>query len=252
MRITSFPLLLTLLCLFALILATWIGASLRGERALSDESRDSFGVVLAAALTLLGLIIGFTFSMAISRYDQRKNFEEAEANAIGTEYVRADLLPTADAVLVKQLLVRYLEARVQFYRTRDTQQLRDINDRTTRLQSQLWSAVRAPAAGSPTPIVALVISGMNDVLNSQGYTQAAWWNRIPPTAWILMIVIAMVCNVLLGYSEGRKRWRSMLMPILPVLVSIAFFLIADVDSPRGGIIRLSPQNLIALQASLSQ
>ena len=63
--------------------------------------REDFGFILAATLTLLGLIIGFSFSMATSRYDQRKNYEEAEANAIGTEYVRADLLPAADAATVR-------------------------------------------------------------------------------------------------------------------------------------------------------
>ena len=66
--------------------------------------REDFGLILAAALTLLRLIIGFSFSMATSRYDQRKNLEEAEANAIGTEYARAGLLPAADAAKVRALL----------------------------------------------------------------------------------------------------------------------------------------------------
>jgi hypothetical protein len=94
---------------------------------MESEEREDFGVLLTATLTLLGLIIGFTFSMAISRYDQRKNYEEEEANAIGTEYLRANATQTALAVM-----------------------------------------------------------GMNDVLNTQGYTQAAWWNRIPMAAWGLM------------------------------------------------------------------
>jgi hypothetical protein len=251
-RLTDSPLLVFAVCLIVLVLVSWTGALLRGRRELSDESREAFAVVLAAALTLLGLIIGFSFSMAISRYDQRKNYEEAEANAIGTEYVRADLLPSADAALTKQLLLSYTAERVLFYRNTDTQQVRDINERTTRLQNQLWSAVRAPAASSPTPIVALAVSGMNDVLNSQGYTQAAWWNRIPLAAWMLMIAIAMLCNIMLGFREGRERWRGVMIFIMPLIVSISFFLIADIDSPRGGIIRVMPQNLSALQASLNE
>jgi hypothetical protein len=88
------PWLVFLLCMAAFSLAARSGAGLLQSRAsASPESREDFGVVLAATLTLLRLIIGFTFSMAISRYDQRKNYEEAEANAIGTEYLRADLLP---------------------------------------------------------------------------------------------------------------------------------------------------------------
>ena len=83
--------------------------------------------------------------MAVSRYDQRKNYEEQEANAIGTEYVRADQSPPDGAAKVHALLKSYLDQRVSFYMSRDTQGLRDINIRTAQLQSQLWSAVQAPA-----------------------------------------------------------------------------------------------------------
>ena len=100
--------------------------------------------------TLLGLIIGFTFSMALTRYDQRKNYEEEEANAIGTEYVRADLLPQAEATRVRELLVSYLEQRILFYTTRDGQELEQINARTAELQTDLWSSVRVSATAQPT------------------------------------------------------------------------------------------------------
>ena len=86
------------------------GDFLRGRRRpVRQDAREDLDIVEAAILTLLALIIGFTFSMAVTRYDQRKNYEEAEANAIGTEYVRADLLPTEDAVSVRELLRRYLD-----------------------------------------------------------------------------------------------------------------------------------------------
>ena len=149
-------------------------------------------------LTLLGLLIGFAFSMAVTRYDQRKDYEEGEANAIGTASVRADLLPDADAAQVRILLKRYLNERVRFYTTLDPLQLAKINAETVALQDQMWAVVRSAAAGQATPITALAVSGINDVLNSQGYTQAAWWNRIPVAAWALIAVIAMCCNVLLG------------------------------------------------------
>ena len=84
-----------------------IGAFFRRRRALRDEQREDFGLVQTATLTLLALIIGFSFSMATSRYDLRKNYEEAEANAIGTEYVRAGLLPAANAAAVRAQLRKY-------------------------------------------------------------------------------------------------------------------------------------------------
>jgi hypothetical protein len=201
-------------------------------------------------LTLLGLIIGFSFSMATSRYDQRKNLEEAEANAIGTEYVRADLLPPSDAAKVRALIRNYLDQRILFYVSREGPELRQVDARTAQLQTDLWSAVLAPALAQPTPVVALAVAGMNDVLNSQGYTQAAWWNRIPAGAWGLMAAIAICSNFLLGYGARNASAQRGLHLVLPLVVSISFFLIADIDSPRRGVILVNPQNLLTLAESL--
>ena len=237
-----FVLSLVVLWLSALF-GTFIG---RRMRPLKEEERDDFGVVQTAILTLLGLLIGFTFSMAVSRYDQRKNYEEAEANAIGTEYVRADLLPFSDEVKVRDLLRKYVDQRILFYVTKDENQLEQVNNSTAQLQTELWSAVQIRSA-TPTPVVALAVSGMNDVLNSQGYTQFAWWNRIPIAAWILLFVIAVCSNVLVGYGMHQKG--RLLTLVLPFAVSVSFFLIADIDSPRRGLIRVQPQDLISLAQS---
>jgi hypothetical protein len=118
--ILKFPFLILAISFFLLWFSAYVGALLGQKRPLQQDLREDFSVIQAAALTLLGLLIGFTFSMAISRYDLRKNYEEAEANAIGTEYVRADLLPAADAAKVKELLRNYLDQRVLTYITRDT------------------------------------------------------------------------------------------------------------------------------------
>jgi hypothetical protein len=250
MILMNFPLLVFALSFVVLLLAAFIGDTIRRRvHALNEEERDDLNVVLNATLTLLGLLIGFSFSMAISRYDQRKYYEEAEANAIGTEYSRADLLPTGDAARVRQLLKKYVGQRILFYTTRSQGRLAEINSDTAELQNELWAAIRPAAAANPTsPVVALAVSGMNDVLNSQGYTQAAWWNRIPVAAWGMMAAIAVSCNLLIGYGAHGRDWRTLL--IVPVVVSIAFFLISDIDSPRGGAILVAPHNLISLSQSL--
>jgi hypothetical protein len=94
------------------------------------------------------------------------------------------------------------------------------------------------------------MSGMNDVLNSQGYTQAAWSNRIPTAAWVMMFVIAIFANVMFGYGARRARPGIIHLVVLPLVLSIAFLLIADIDSPRNGVIRVTPENLIGLAQSL--
>jgi hypothetical protein len=249
--IIDYPLLVFVLSIVVLTLSAWIGASISKRQGfLTGEVREDFGLIEAATLTLLGLIIGFTFSMSVGRYDQRKNYEEAEANAIGTEYLRASLLPSAEVAKVRALLLSYLDQRVLFYTTSDEQQLRQIEARTAKLQTKLWSAVQDPAVAQPTPIVALAVAGMNDVLNSQGYTQAEWWNRIPVSAWDLMMLIAICANVLIGYGARNPKGKSTLLLVLPIIVSIAFLLIADIETPRGGLIRVHPQNLLSLSQSL--
>ncbi len=248
---THYPALVFALSFVLLWLAAWLGWSwMRRKRALDEELREDFGFILAGTLTLLALLIGFTFSMATNRYDLRKTDEAAEANAIGTEYVRADLLPAAEAANLRALLTKYLEQRILFFRAQAEEEFQHINARTEELQNELWSAVGAPATAQPNPVIALAVVGMNDVLNSQGYTQAAYWNRIPTAAWALVSAIAVGCSFLIGYGSRSVKAGFKLLPVLPLGVSVAFMLIADLDAPRHGIIRVKPQNLISLAESL--
>ena len=158
-------------------------------------------------------------------------------------------MPTVTADRLKVLLQTYTQARIEYYTPADYGQIQELDTRTAALQSQLWAAVRTPALANPTPVTALVVAGMNDVLNSQGYTQAAWWNRIPPAAWWLMALIGICANVLVGFSSHTARREALTLVIMPILASVAFLLIADLDSPRGGLIHVVPQNLIRLQQS---
>jgi hypothetical protein len=252
MLLLDYPL-LTFVCSFLTFwLATLTGAIVFGRwRHLEPAIRSDFGTILATTLTLNGLIIGFTFSMAIGRYEQRKSYEEAEANAIGTEYLRADLI-SADAVAarVRSLLQEYTNQRVAYYSAEGDVQIRQSQTRAAELQRQLWDTVVGAAAEEPAPIASLTIAGMNDVVNSQGYTQASWWNRIPASAWILMAAIAIISHGLVGYGTRNIKSERFLLMVLPLVVSLSFLLIADIDSPRSGIIRVKPQNLVSLAESM--
>jgi hypothetical protein len=201
---------------------------------------------------LLALIIGFTFSMAIDRHDQREIFEEGEANAIGTEYLRADLLPPKAAAATKELLIQYIDQRILFYSKQSPEKIQEIRSKTDQLQNALWNEILPVVRTQPTAPIALVASGMNDVLNAQGYVQAAWWNRIPLTAWALMAAIAVCANLLVGFGARNFEKNMGLFMIFPFIVSVSFFLIADIDSPRGGVIRIEARNLVALKNNLTQ
>lgn len=232
--------------------SVWFGnAVLSKYRTKDTETSADLGIIQTATLTLLGLIIGFTFSMAIARYDMRQTYEESEANAIGTEFLRADLLPSKNAEAVKSLLNNYLDQRILFYSKQNQETAKQITQRTIELEGALWNEILPIARTQSSPTIALVVSGMNDVINSHGYTQAAWWNRIPAAAWWLMAAIAIGANVLVGFGARNFKRNIGLFMIFPMMVSIAFFLIADIDSPRGGVIRIDPRNLLDLKHNIN-
>jgi hypothetical protein len=244
---TELPFLVFVVSFLMLWTAERIGSKLRGT---IEDVHDDFGVLLTATLTLLGLIVGFTFSMAVNRYDQRKLYEEEEANAIGTEYLRTEVLPPSDGETLRALSREYLDQRILFYQTRNRERLQRIDGATAQLQSKLWASLRTPSSVHRTAMTALAVSGMNDVLNSQGYTQAAWRNQIPLEAWALMGLIAISGNFMITLYLRRLGSQGSLLMVLPAIVSLAFLLIADIDSPRGGLIHVKPENLISVAQSL--
>ncbi|HEY4010357.1 MAG TPA: hypothetical protein VGM11_09425 [Acidobacteriaceae bacterium] len=248
MHLLDRPLLLFIVAFIVLWIAARVGALFRTRVPLPDDARSDFAIVLGAILTLVGLIIGFTFSMATTRYDLRKSLEEQEANAIGTEYLRVDLLPPQDAAQLKAALRSYTQLRIAFYEAAHGPELDRINAETEQAQERLWALVAAAARQQPTPLAVFASAGMNDVINAQGYTQAAWWNRIPRSAWLLLFLIAILGNLLLGYG-AKGKW-TVLSIVLPLAIGISFFLIADIDSPRAGIIHVHAVNIGALNGSL--
>jgi Kef-type K+ transport system membrane component KefB len=250
--VTHYPLLVFVLTFPVMWLASLAGLLARRRARVDEKSEKQFDLIVAATLTLLALIIGFSFSMATSRYDQRKNLEAAEANAIGTEYLRADLLPAPDAASIHTLLDAYLDERIASYGDIDAQQRALVDQRTLQLQRALWAAVSAPAAVQRTGTAALAAAGMNEVLDSEGYVQAAIQNRIPEAAWALMVLIALCSNVLLGFGSQNPKLGGGLALVSPLLVAISFLLIADIDEPGHGLIQVDPVNLQSLARTLGR
>jgi hypothetical protein len=245
------PLLFFLATLALFVGCTRIGvlARLHGHKLTSAE-RAEFDLVRNAMFTLLGLIIGFAIAMAVSRYDLRKSLEESEANAIGTEYVRLDFMPAETAAKARGLLKTFADQRIAFYGLRDPSDVARNAADTARTMGALWAAVAPDAKANQTAVTALVASGMNDVLNAYGYTVAAWRNRLPVEVWLLLIFIACGCNFLIGF--GAEKLSSATHAILPIAASLAILLIADVEGPHNGFVRVRPENLIDAAASMTE
>lgn len=233
------PLILFITMLLLFVGCTRAGAFARihGHR-LTPAERAEFDLVRNAMFTLLGLIVGFAISMAVSRYDLRKNLEESEANAIGTESVRLDFMPAETAAKARALLGAFADQRIAFYSGEGVSNAKD----TARTTDALWAAIAPNIAANQTAVTSLVAAGMNDVLNAEGYTTAAWRNRLPVEVWLLLIGLAACCNFLIGF--GAERLSSATHAILPLTASLAILLIADVEGPHNGFVRVHPVNLI--------
>ena len=165
-----------------------VAARAHGHKLTSADGVE-FDLVRNAMFTLLGLMVGFAISMAVSRYDLRKSCEEGEANAIGTEYLRLDLMPPEVSAAARATLRTYVDERIAFYRDPDPSREHNKDVQTMETMNSLWAAVAPEAKTRQTPTNALVASGMNDILNSQGYTLAAWQNRVRSSAVLLILIV---------------------------------------------------------------
>lgn len=249
-RLADYPQLTALAALAALAAATYLGGWIAHLRPVKSEAaRSHLSQITGAAISILALLLGFSYSASINRYDQRKNCEQEEASAISSEYTLAALLPDADAAELRGLLRQLVTLRIAYYETYDTSELASVRDERLKVEAAMWPIVARNAKANQTAIMGQVVGGMDKVLSRPGYSQAAANDRIPDAVWTLLAVLSACCCGLLGYlGHGRQGW--LLRLVVPVFVAISFFVIATLDSQRRGVIRVLPENLIRVQGEL--
>lgn len=181
--------------------------------------------------------------MTVNRYDDRKKLESHEAAVIRVAYERAEVLPQSYEHQIQQLLRQYVRERIMLYTSSDDASDSAAVDRTFALQRRLWEAVKVPAVANQTDVTALAVSGVNDVFEAESATQAAWQDRIPLPAWVLIVMTAMFSCALVGYYEQPANAPRRFYIVLPALLAIALFMIADLDSARAGPTMVRPVNL---------
>lgn len=224
-----------------------IGARMRAR--LGEAAPPDLGAALGGLLGLLALLLAFTFAMAGQRYDWRKALVVDEANAIGTAWLRADLIPEPQAAQARQVLRAYAQARADVI---EASRRAEAIARSERLQSELWGITRAAAAAAPTPTVALFVVAVNEVIDVHGLrVQAALRNRIPPTIFVTLLAVAILVMAATGYAGGLTRERSSLSSILLVLVlAVVITLILDLDRPYDGLLTVSQQAIVDVLQSM--
>jgi hypothetical protein len=228
-------------------LGRWIGR--RAKATARPEAHAGLGTIESASLGLLALMIGFTFSMALTRYDTRRATVLDEANAIGTAALRAQLLPEAQAHASRDLLGRYARVRLALGTAgADGQARSQAIAQSLDLQNQLWrEAVAASAADTRSTPIGLYVQALNDMIDMHEKRLTALRNHVPETVILLLYLIALTATGFTGYGAGlagdRERGSKLVMA---VLVATVLILVIDLDRPYRGLITVSQQPMLDL------
>jgi hypothetical protein len=220
-----------------------------------DEARKStIGGIQGAILGLLGLLLGFTFALATSRFELRRDLVVQQSNAIGTAYLRASLLPEAHVAPVQDLLRGYVAILVEYYPRFDDPAARGVGlAKIADAERGLWEHAVAAAREAPTPIVATFVTAINETFDVMAMRLAVGAARIPGSVWVLLLIVAALGCVTSSYAAGSAGVRSSFSSlILPALIAVVIMLIFDISRPRIGFIRVSQQSILDLQKSIAR
>jgi hypothetical protein len=240
----------TLLLVLAAVEAGYRAGRRRRARA-GQENDAPVGAMVGAALGLLAFLLAFTFGLAAARFDTRRQIVVEEANAIGTTYLRAAMLSDAHRKPVRDLLREYVDVRLG---AAGGGPLDEAVRRSTELQDSLWT--HAVAAGQENPgsiVVGLFVQALNETIDVHGVRLATVRTRIPGAIWMALYAVALVALAAMGYQEGLAReTRSVVVLAVAIAFSLVLWLIADLDRPQEGSLRVSQRPMIELRASMTE
>ena len=225
-----------------------------GARTEAHGASGNISALEQSLLGLLALIVGFTFLMALTRFEARREAVLNEANAIGTTALRARLLPEPHRTESLKLLREYAQIRIDYIPTgKSFAELPTLIDRSNNIQQALWQQVKALSAKDNNMVpTGLFIQALNEMIDNQGKRLSALRNYIPYVVLLSLFGIAAVACGFAGYASGLDPLRTRLpVFITAFLVCSVVFVILDLDHPNVGFITISQQPMIDTAASLS-
>lgn len=226
-----------------------VGAHFRKKQ--DKEATVSLGPLLGGLMGMLAFVLAITFSIAASQHNLRKENVILEANAIGTAYMRADLLDEPIAAEVKQLLREYVDVRLQATTGGD---LHAILARSVEIHQLLWTKVLSVSRTTPGVNISLVVQSINNVIDMHEIrVSAGLYGRIPTVIWLALFAITALSMITIGTLVGLSGKRRLVV-VVPMLLAFAVLvsLIADLNRPQKGMIKVGQQAMISLQKNMSQ
>ena len=224
----------------------------RSHRRSEEEKESPVSAIAASVLGLLAFMLAFSFGIVSNRYDAKKTLMREEANAIGTAWLRADLLPAGERAEAKELLREYLETRLDFVQSQKLQadKLAFVLAETARIQNRLWGMAVADAPPGPMHpnMAALYLDALNRVFDLGALRKAVGLQaRVPASIWVALSALMVLGMMAVGYQTGVSgSRRSNARVILALSFSLVIVLIVELDRPDSGIIRVSQQPQIDL------
>ena len=248
---------LPFLAVFVLAVIVMLAAAEAGyrigvyRRARSEDEKEApVGAMVAATLGLLAFMLAFTFNLAASRLDARRELVLREANALGTTYLRAATLPER-GVEIRALLRRYTDLRIEAAQVRD---ISDVRRQSEELQTRLWDEATVIAKAHEGSIIAgLFIQSLNEVIDVHAMRIAALSARIPSAIWIALVVLAALSFAAMGYHAGLTQTRrSPAAIVITICFAVVIVLIVDLDRPFEGLLRTSQQPMIDARQGMTE
>lgn len=217
------------------------------------SDKDQIGSVQASVLGLLALLLGFTFGVAFSRYDSRRLLAVDEANALGTTFLRAQMMPQPYKTNLSNLLRRYIDVRLQMLRVgHNPSKLTRVRHDTLKMQQAIWRQAQGAARAKPDDITGTFVTSLNQSIDLYSSRAAEFYARVPATILWILSLISVASLAIVGYGFGLSGQRSwMIIGLVAVLVSGVIVMIVDLDQPQSGRTRVSQQTMIDLRDSLA-
>jgi len=249
---------LPLWVVFALTFALCIGAIETGtalarislRRNTEKEPEAPLGSLVGAVLGLLAFILAFVFGMTASRFDSRKQLVLQEANAIGTTYLRAGLLPQTQGLEIRRLLREYADIRANF----TLENVQEGMAKSEAIHVRLWDQAKALVSQDmDSELRCLFVAGLNELIDlHQSRKTVGGQYRIPGTVWLVVYFLSLLAMLVVGYQvgmSGKRRLRG--TPVLAAAFSLVILMIADIDRPRGELMRVSQQPIADVQQMMA-
>jgi hypothetical protein len=210
-----------------------------------EGSRAGLGAVEGAVFALMGLLVAFSFSGAASRFDARRHLIVEEANAIGTAYLRLDLLPADAQPKLRDLFRRYLDERLEVYRKMpDISAAKEALARSTVLQGEIWSGAVEATRAEPQARI-LLLPALNAMIDITTTRTAAFQIHPPVVIFAMLGLVALACSLLAGHAMAGLKRRSLVHSLgFTIILTLTVYVILDLEFPRVGMIRVDAMDKI--------